>query len=54
MYVLQPIFYADNLYHHSELDYLICNDPAAYTELITEGGPESYLKSAADHHSLKS
>ena len=46
--------YAENLYHRSELDYLIWNDPAAYAELITEGDPKSYLMSAVDHHSLES
>ena len=46
--------YADNLYHRSELNYLIWNDPAAYAELITEGCPKSYLMSAVDHHSLES
>ena len=26
--------YAENLFHHSELDFLIYNDPAAYVELM--------------------
>ena len=45
--------YADNLHHRAELDYLIYNDPVAYAELIAEGNPEAYLKSATDHHSLE-
>ena len=46
--------YAENLYHRSELDYLIYNDPSAYVELITQGDTESYLKSPVIHHPLDS
>ena len=35
---------ADNMYQRSELDYLICNDPMAYADLIRNGTPEAYLK----------
>ncbi len=35
---------ADNMYQRSELDYLIYNDPIAYTDLILGGNPEAYLK----------
>ena len=35
---------ADNMYQRSELDYLIYNDPVAYTELILNGDPVKYLK----------
>ena len=32
---------ADNLYKRSELDYLICNDPLAYADLILNGDVEA-------------
>ena len=31
----------------SELDYLICNDPLGYADLILNGAPEEYLKNVA-------
>ncbi len=31
----------------SELDYLICNDPLGYADLILNGDPEEYLKNTA-------
>lgn len=37
---------ADNMYQRSELDYLIYNDPIAYADLILNGDPEKYLKTA--------
>ena len=37
----------------SELDYLICNDPLAYAELILNGEPEEYLKNASGSHGLE-
>lgn len=30
---------ADNMYQRSELDYLICNAPLEYAELILNGDP---------------
>ena len=36
--------FADNLYEHSELDYLIYNDPIGYADLILNGDAEQYLK----------
>ena len=38
---------ANSMYHRSELDWLIYNDPLAYAELILNGDPELYLKSVA-------
>ena len=35
---------ADNRFQRSELDYLICNDPLAYADLVLNGDPEAYLK----------
>ena len=35
---------ANSMYQRSELDWLIYNDPPAYTELILNGEPELYLK----------
>ena len=37
----------------SELDYLICNDPLAYAELILNGEPEEYLKNTAGSHGVE-
>ena len=42
---------ADNMYQRSELDYLIYNDPVGYADLILNGDPETYLKTA--HHPWK-
>ena len=35
---------ADNMYQHSELDWLIYNAPLEYADLILNGDPEKYLK----------
>lgn len=35
---------ADNMYHRSELDWLIYNAPLEYADLILNGDPETYLK----------
>ena len=43
---------ADNMYQRSELDWLICNDPAAYADLILNGDPETYLKSVTENKPL--
>ena len=43
---------ADNMYHRSELDYLIYNDPIAYADLILNGNPEIYLKTITEFKSL--
>ena len=40
---------ADNMYQRSELDYLIYNDPVGYAELILNGDPETYLKTATEY-----
>ena len=45
---------ADNMYQRSELDYLIYNDPVAYAELILNGDPEIYLKTATEYKPLDS
>ena len=46
--------FADNMYHRSELDYLIYNDPIGYADLILNGDPESYLKTVTDYTPLDS
>lgn len=43
---------ADNMYQRSELDYLIYNDPIAYSDLILNGNPEIYLKTITEYKSL--
>ncbi len=42
----------NNMYQQSELDYLIYNDPAAYTYLILNGDPEAYLKSVTQYNAV--
>lgn len=37
---------ANSMYQRSELDWLIYNDPLAYAELILNGDPTLYLKTA--------
>lgn len=39
---------ANSMYQRSELDWLIYNDPLAYTKLILNGDPIRYLKVVAD------
>ena len=43
---------ADNIYRRSELDWLIYNDPAAYTDLVLNGDPETYLKTVTEYKPL--
>ena len=43
---------SDNMYQRSDLDYLIYNDPVAYTELILNGDPETYLKNVTEYKPL--
>ena len=43
---------AENMYQRSELDWLICNDPEAYAELILNGDPEKYLKAITEYNAL--
>ncbi len=40
---------ADNMYQRSELDYLVCNDPLAYADLVLNGDPEAYLKAVTEY-----
>ena len=41
--------FADNLYERSELDYLICNDPIGYADLILNGDAGRYLKAVTTY-----
>ena len=45
---------SENMYERSELDYLIWNDPAAYTELILNNEVERYLKKVTQYTPLSS
>ena len=45
---------ADNMYQRSALDYLVYNDPLAYADLILNGDPETYLKTATEYKPLDS
>ena len=40
---------AKNMYHRSELAYLIYNDPMVHAELILNGGPEMHLKTVTEY-----
>ena len=40
---------ADNRFQRAELDYLICNDPLAYADLILNGNPEAYLNAVTEY-----
>lgn len=35
---------AHTIRQRSELDWLVCNDPIGYADLILNGDPEQYLK----------
>ena len=43
---------ADNMYQRSELDWLICNAPLEYAELVLNGDPEEYLKAVTEYKRL--
>jgi len=43
---------ARNMSERSELDYLIYNAPLEYAELILNGDPETYLKTATEYKPL--
>lgn len=43
---------ADNMYQRTELDYLVCNDPVAYVDLVLNGDPETYLKTVTEYKPL--
>ena len=36
-----------------ELDYLICNDPLGYADLILNVNPKEYLKNVTESHGLE-
>ena len=44
----------DNMYQRSELDYLICNDPLGYADLVLNGNPGTYLKTVTEYKPLDS
>ena len=41
-----------NMYEHSELDYLVYHDPAAYADLVLSGGIYEYLRKYTDYKPL--
>ena len=45
---------ANSMYQRSELDWLICNDPLAYAELVLSGEPELYLRAVTKKTPLDS
>ena len=40
---------ANSMYQRSELDWLICNDPLAYAELVLSGDVEAYLNAVTEY-----
>lgn len=42
----------ENIYEHSELDWLTYNAPAEYVDLILNGNPVKYLKTVTRYNSL--
>ena len=44
--------YAGDMYQRSELEWLICNDPLAYADLVLNGDAEGYLKRATQYRPL--
>ena len=40
---------ADNRFQRSELDYLIYNDPLAYSDLILNGDVDAYLDAVTEY-----
>ena len=45
---------ANSMYQRSELDYLICNDPMGYADLVLNGNPGTYLKTVTEYKPLDS
>ena len=43
-----------NMYQRPELDYLICNDPMGYADLVLNGNPGTYLKTVTEYKPLDS
>ena len=43
----------NNMYERTEQDYLIYNDPVAYTDLIFNGDSEVYLKVVTEYYPLE-
>ena len=37
----------------SELDYLICNDPLAYADLVLNGDVEAYLNAVTEYQTYE-
>ena len=41
---------SDNMYQQSELDYLICNAPIGYADLVLNRNPEACLKTVTEYN----
>ncbi len=44
--------FASNIYEASMLDYLICNNPLGYVELLLSGKIEGFLRDSTDYTPL--
>ena len=45
--------YAGDMYQRSELEWLIYNDPLAYSDLVLNGDMEGYLKRVTQYRPLE-
>ena len=43
---------ARNMYEASELDWLVCNAPVDYVNLLLHGDIREYLRNVTDYHPL--
>lgn len=43
---------ADTMYQRSELDWLICNKPLEYAQLVLGGDLEGYLRGTPEHRMM--
>ena len=44
--------YAEDMYQRSELEWLICNAPLEYADLVLNGDVEGYLKRVTQYRPL--
>lgn len=44
--------YAEDMYQRSELDWLVCNAPREYADLVLNGDAEGYLKRVTPYKPL--
>lgn len=45
--------FADNRFQRSELDWLICNKPLEYAQLVLSNGLKEYLSAGCEHSQIE-